>query len=177
MARCIGGPPRLRALNGIAHSTTHMHLHPTSASGVSVEISYHNLNSRWDGQFGRAGGTKAPVVPVQVPLANPDDLAVGWTWKGLFVIQPYPTLILRKGLVSWPHPLPPGVPLFLFTLTVWGGDSTVRLSVCTQAKAASAEMTVPLVQRVSLCFSRLLCSSWLPRRYRGDPAQRLCCLP
>lgn len=87
MARCIGRPPRLRALNGIAHSPTHMHLLPTSASGISIEFSYHNLNSRRDGQFGRAGGTKALVVSSSSPAGhqeNPDDLAVRWLVIGGF---------------------------------------------------------------------------------------------
>lgn len=83
MASCVREAPRLGALNGIVHSSTHISLHTTLVSWISVEFSYHNLNSRRHGQFGRAGPRKPLWSQVQVPLATNKPLMtwpfVGWS--------------------------------------------------------------------------------------------------
>lgn len=88
MASCVREPPRLRAPNRIAYPPIHINLRLTSTFGISVNFAYHNLDSWRDGQFGRVGGTKAPVVPGSSPAGhqqNADDLAVQVGWpRGLF---------------------------------------------------------------------------------------------
>lgn len=142
---------------------THIYPHTTLASWISVEFFYHHLNSRRDSQFGRAGPRKPPWSQVQVLPATSKPLMTwpfsrlvigdlltsgsGWTWKGLFVIQPCLPVILRGDWCHAPPPLllPAPISLFcsLFGVVVLRSDSLFA----PRPKQQSAEMTSPLVKQ------------------------------